>query len=112
MYAQMEQNGDMYNPSSNRIGVEKVIKDGGKYAFMMESVPMEYVTLQECVLTPVGELLDSKGYGIALPIDSPYRKHFSAAILKLQESGTLSILKDNWWKEKPGKGEKFIKLIN
>lgn len=49
-------------------GVARVKKENGNYAFMMESVPMEYVTNQECTLQQVGELLDSKGYGIALPI--------------------------------------------
>lgn len=29
---------------------------------------MEYVTNRDCSLQQVGELLDSKGYGIALPI--------------------------------------------
>lgn len=80
---------------------------------------MEYQTNKECSLMHVGELLDSKGYGIALPIsqliierfpsmmililliffeDSPYRKAFSEQILKLSESGILNQLKDNWWK--------------
>lgn len=101
MWAAMESNGDTYNPTSNDDGVARVEK--GNYAFMMESVPMEYQTVRKCKLMQVGELLDSKGYGIALPLDSPYRKHFSAQILKLQESGTLSQLKEDWWKAEKGK---------
>lgn len=68
MWAAMETNGDIYMPESSDEGVRKVENDKGKYAFMMESVPMEYETSTNCKLMQVGELLDSKGYGIALPI--------------------------------------------
>lgn len=30
-------------------------------------------------------------------IDSPYRTLISESVLRLQESGTLSELKDKWW---------------
>ena len=94
----MESNGDSVHTKSNVEGVNRVIKEKGNYAFMMESVPMEYQTNKECNLMQVGELLDSKGYGIALPINSPYRKAFSEQILKLSESGVLNSLKSKWWK--------------
>lgn len=68
MWANMESNGDLVNMKSNDEGVARVKKDNGKYAFFMESVPMEYQTNKECSLMRVGELLDSKGYGIALPM--------------------------------------------
>ncbi|KAG5684282.1 hypothetical protein PVAND_013518 [Polypedilum vanderplanki] len=100
MWAAMESNGDSFMQTSNDDGVKRVEK--GNYAFMMESVPMEYQTARNCKLMQVGGLLDSKGYGIALPIDSPYRKHFSKQILKLQESGKLNELKDTWWKAPKG----------
>ncbi|XP_070508319.1 glutamate receptor ionotropic, kainate 2-like [Chironomus tepperi] len=103
MWATMESNADIYNPPSNDEGVNRVEKESGKYAFMMESVPMEYQTKRRCTLMQVGEWLDSKGYGIALPLESPYRKFFSAQILKLQESGVLAQLKEDWWKAPPGK---------
>ena len=38
-------------------------------------------------------------------LDSPYRDEISKAILKLQESSELQVLKDRWWKEKNA-GEK------
>lgn len=38
-------------------------------------------------------------------IESPYRKFFSAQILKLQESGVLAHLKDQWWRAEAGKGK-------
>lgn len=34
----------------------------------MESTQIEYFKNQNCNLTQVGGLLDSKGYGIALPV--------------------------------------------
>lgn len=96
----------------------------------MESSQIEYFTQQNCNLTKVGGQLDTKGYGIALPvsklfpftyfvtnnplhriqldffIDSPYRTHVSQAVLKLQEEGKLAELKNRWWVDKnPGAGE-------
>lgn len=50
------------------LGIERVKKSNGTYAFFMESTSIEYVMANddECRLTQVGGLLDSKGYGIAL----------------------------------------------
>lgn len=62
----------------------------------MESASIEYTIERECNLTQIGGLLDSKGYGIATPKDSPYLRPLSQAILKLQESGVLHQLKDRW----------------
>lgn len=53
--------------TSNVEGVERVIKGKGSYAFLMESTSIEYVIERNCDLTQVGGLLDSKGYGIAMP---------------------------------------------
>lgn len=106
MWAAMESNGDIVHTKTNDEGVSRVKKENGNYAFMMESVPMEYQTNKECTIQHVGELLDSKGYGIALPINSPYRKAFSEQILKLSESGVLNELKNKWWKSNISK--KFI----
>ena len=60
--------GDKHNfASSNNAGKERVHKENGKYAFLMESTSVEYILERECELTQIGGLLDSKGYGIALP---------------------------------------------
>ncbi|CAD7092223.1 unnamed protein product [Hermetia illucens] len=90
--------------SSNQEGVERVIKGKGSYAFLMESTSIEYVTERNCDLTQVGGMLDTKGYGIATPPNSPYRTAINGAVLKLQEEGKLHILKTRWWKEKRGGG--------
>ena len=53
--------------NSNPAGIERVIKGNGQYAFLMESNTIEHVVERECELMQIGGLLDSKGYGIALP---------------------------------------------
>lgn len=94
------------NPSvftaSNDDGVDRVLKGKRKYAFFMESTSIEYQIERHCELQQVGTLLDNKGYGIALPPNSPYRTMISTAILHLQGTGELQQLKTKWWKEKGG----------
>ena len=46
--------------SSNDAGIQKVIDDGGKYAFFMESASIEYIIERKCKVTQVGGLLDDK----------------------------------------------------
>lgn len=59
------------NPSvftaDNNEGVERVKKGKGNYAYLMESTSIEYVIERNCGLTQFGGMLDSKGYGIAMP---------------------------------------------
>ncbi|XP_055333034.1 glutamate receptor ionotropic, kainate 2-like [Paramacrobiotus metropolitanus] len=78
-------------------GVARVKND--KYAYLMESPSLEYEMSKDCDLTQIGNLLDSKGFGIATPQNSPYRDEISKAILKLQENSVLHKLKENWWKK-------------
>lgn len=99
MYTVMEANPSVYTSSSEK-GMEKVLE--GDYAFLMESVTIEYLIERNCELTQIGGLLDSKGYGIALPAGSPYRSLISSGILRLQETGILHELKEKWWKKKGG----------
>ncbi|KAJ8910748.1 hypothetical protein NQ315_017205, partial [Exocentrus adspersus] len=104
MWTFMESQRPSVFTSSNQEGVEQVVKGKGSYAFLMESTSIEYVIERNCELTQIGGLLDSKGYGIAMPPNSPFRTAISGAILKLQEEGKLHILKTRWWKEKRGGG--------
>ncbi|XP_023227618.1 glutamate receptor ionotropic, kainate 2-like isoform X2 [Centruroides sculpturatus] len=99
MYTFMEANPSVYTSSSEK-GMERVLE--GDYAFLMESVTIEYLVERNCELTRIGGLLDSKGYGIALPAGSPYRSLISSGILRLQETGVLHELKEKWWKKKGG----------
>lgn len=113
---------------SNMEGVKRVQDSKGLYAFLMESSTIEFFTERICDLTQVGGMIDSKGYGIAMKtgelditqsynmtsssfaysqrilLGSPYRAAISQAILKLQETNRLLILKSRWWKEKRGGG--------
>ena len=50
---------------NNQEGVDRVKKEDGMYAFLMESNSIQYQIERNCDLTQIGGLLDSKGYGIA-----------------------------------------------
>ena len=52
---------------SNSEGLDRVRKEDGMYAFFMEAAAIEYHIERFCDLKQLGGLLDSKGYGIALP---------------------------------------------
>lgn len=77
-------------------GIQRVLD--GNYAFLMESTMLDYIVQRDCNLTQIGGLLDSKGYGIATPMGSPWRDKISLAILELQEKGEIQMLYDKWWK--------------
>lgn len=97
---------DMLLKPNNEEGKAEV--ERGNYAFFMESTSIEYTVERNCNLTQIGSLLDTKGYGIALAKNSSrsrdYRTKLSEAILSLQESGALRVLKSRWWKERRGGG--------
>lgn len=70
MYNIMESSvatGSVYTKSNNQ-GAERVVKSKKKYAFFMENSLIDYFIERNCNLTKIGEPLDSKGYGIALPL--------------------------------------------
>lgn len=60
----------------NAEGFEKVRDSNGKkYAYLVESTTNEYINNQKpCNTMKVGSNLDSKGYGIATPVDSELRR--------------------------------------
>ncbi|XP_076230629.1 glutamate receptor ionotropic, kainate 2 isoform X2 [Nomia melanderi] len=101
MYAAMLEARPSVFTKTNEEGVERVLKKRD-YAFLMESTTIEYRMERQCELDKVGGLIDNKGYGIALPRNSPYRTPISAAILQLQEKGVLQDLKKKWWQERGG----------
>ncbi|CAG9860726.1 unnamed protein product [Phyllotreta striolata] len=105
MWVQMESADPSVFEKSNKDGVKRVVSSKRKYAFVMESSNIEYEMERNCDLVQVGNLLDSKGYGIAVPFNAPYRKAINEVLLKMQEMGLLQTLKDRWWKEKHGGGK-------
>jgi len=59
---------------SNLEGLQKVRNSSGKYAYLLESSVNEYLNERKpCNTIKVGHNLDSKGYGIATPINSELR---------------------------------------
>ena len=52
--------------SSNSKGIEKVIEEDGKYAYLMESSSIQYIIERNCKVTQIGGNLDNKGYGIPM----------------------------------------------
>ncbi|XP_075975529.1 glutamate receptor ionotropic, kainate 2-like [Anticarsia gemmatalis] len=103
MYKYMDEHKELQT-ATNDEGLERVKSDSENYAFLMESTSIEYMVERNCDVAQVGGLLDSKGYGIAMQKNSPYRQPMSESILQLQEEGKLTRMKDKWWKEKRGGG--------
>ena len=59
---------------SNEAGVDRVRKNNGRYAFLLESTTNDYMNqLKPCDTMKVGSNLDSKGYGVATPLGSSLR---------------------------------------
>ncbi|XP_026489807.2 glutamate receptor ionotropic, kainate 2-like [Vanessa tameamea] len=103
MYQYMDAHPELMT-QTNEIGLERVKSEDENYAFLMESTSIEYMVERNCDVAQVGGLLDSKGYGIAMKKNSPYRQPMSESILQLQEQGKIMRMKDKWWKEKRGGG--------
>ncbi|XP_043936952.1 glutamate receptor ionotropic, kainate 4 [Protopterus annectens] len=80
---------------STEEGTARVLNSN--YAFLLESTMNEYYRQRNCNLTQIGGLLDTKGYGIGMPLGSVFRDEFDLAILQLQESNRLEILRRKWW---------------
>ncbi|KAG5889811.1 hypothetical protein JTB14_025590 [Gonioctena quinquepunctata] len=101
MWINMQQFRPTVFEESNPLGVERVERTRNSlYAFLMESTQIEYAIQTKCKLKQIGNWLDTKSYGIAMPMNSPYRGAINMAVLTLQESGRLRELKELWWIEK------------
>ncbi|KAL1451885.1 hypothetical protein WDU94_006220 [Cyamophila willieti] len=84
---------------SNENGVTRV-NNNDNYAFLMESTSIQYEMARNCDLYQVGDLLDSKGYGIAMQKNKWFRNKLNYYVLTLQETGKLDAMKNKWWNEK------------
>lgn len=47
----------------------------------------------------VGDIFEAQSYGIALPLNSPYRKPINSALLQIIEDGTYAEIKTKWFGE-------------
>lgn len=65
----------------NPKGIERVLKGKRQYAYFMESTTIEFFAAKECQLTKIGGELDTKGYGIAMPVSKCNLKIFKRTIL-------------------------------
>jgi hypothetical protein len=78
---------------NNEEGVDRVKKGKGLYAFFMESTSIEYQVERNCDLQQVGALLDSKGYGIGLPVSEYTDRVCPIVLLHCGTSGmTVDVL--------------------
>ena len=78
--------------TGNAAGIDRVRKEDGLYAFFMEAAAIEYHVQRKCDLKQLGGLLDSKGYAMALPKDSPYSAEISRGVIRLIEKVTKPII--------------------
>jgi len=113
MNAFMESTKPSVYTSGNAAGIDRVRKEDGLYAFFMEAAAIEYHIQRKCDLRQLGGLLDSKGYAIAMPKNSPYSATISQGVIRLIEKvsqqilgrfftfsnsqGVMNDLKKKWW---------------
>lgn len=70
---------------NNDDGKNRVLKSKGKYAFFMESTAIEYYIQRNADLKMVGQKLDSKEYGIAMPKSKLFSEHFLSLLKSFVE---------------------------
>ncbi|CAG9760414.1 unnamed protein product [Ceutorhynchus assimilis] len=105
MWATMSNENPSVFEDSNAKGVERVLNTKqGLYAFFMESPQIEYELERNCDLKKIGQYLDSKSYGIGMPLGAVYRHQINTAVLQLKENGKINELKEKWWKQEDLEG--------
>uniref|UniRef100_A0A1I8PB12 Ionotropic glutamate receptor C-terminal domain-containing protein n=1 Tax=Stomoxys calcitrans TaxID=35570 RepID=A0A1I8PB12_STOCA len=80
----------------NKEGVDRVKHSKGRYAYLLETPILQYYAKKNCDLMPIGDPFGEKFYGIAVPLNAPYRSELNVGILKLSEQGFLYKLKREW----------------
>lgn len=80
---------------SSKEGIERVKQ--GDYVFFTQSTTVEYIVHRDCELMQLGGLLDSRGFGFAFPLNSPYKEIVNLAIIDLHDNGDLEKLYKKWW---------------
>lgn len=54
--------------TSNKLGMDRVRRSKGRYAFLLETPNLQYYVQRHCELMPIGEPFGEKHYGIAVPL--------------------------------------------
>ncbi|MCL2588207.1 MAG: transporter substrate-binding domain-containing protein [Oscillospiraceae bacterium] len=71
-------------------------------AVIMDNLPgMEFVGQNEGQIMQLPEMLTHEGYGISLPLDSPYTALFNQALDELRANGTWQAIMDYWVYQTP-----------
>ncbi|XP_065356425.1 glutamate receptor ionotropic, kainate 2 [Calliphora vicina] len=83
--------------ASNKEGMDRVKRSKGRYAFLVETPILQYYEQRNCELMHIGQPFGEKHYGIAVPLNAPFRSNISVGILKLSEKGVLYSLKNKWF---------------
>jgi hypothetical protein len=96
MWSFMKSNPDVLVNTTQQ-GIQKVKNEN--FAFLLESTTNEYARQRDCDLIQVGDLLDSKSYGLGLTKNSEWTAEISKTILLLQEKGVVRHLYEKWWKQ-------------
>ncbi|XP_064649607.1 glutamate receptor 4-like [Lineus longissimus] len=86
--------GSFVNTTS--VAIQRVRKGG--YAYLGESTLVDYAVRHSCDLVKVGGHLDSKSFALATPKGSAYTRPISNVLTKLNEDGSLTMLKTKWWR--------------
>lgn len=74
---------------STEEGIARVLNSN--YAFLLESTMNEYYRQRNCNLTQVGGLLDTKGYGIGMPLGMCISKFmYSSQLFEMVKKGLLA----------------------
>ena len=72
-------------------------------AVIMDNLPgIQFVLQNEGRIKQLDDLLTQEGYGISLPLGSPYTALFNGALDTLRDNGTLQALMDYWVYDVPG----------
>ncbi|XP_013421039.1 glutamate receptor 4 [Lingula anatina] len=87
-------------PKNNAEGVRRVRDENDKFAFLMESTSIDYHSNREdCTTTRVGDLLNSRSYGIGMPKGFSKKNVVTLQLLTLVESAFVEERRKYWWEE-------------
>jgi len=80
-------------------GIERVLENPGEYAYLIESSGADWAMSQYCDLKTIGGDINLRNYGIAMKLGAKMRKDINIGLLKLMEDGSISQIKNKWWKK-------------